>query len=280
MKEINKFTEKELKAYLDKYRAIQRDATRRSRSRGEVDVKGAIREAKDAASMITNINYKINHDTWLYNDLPDGTFIGSRRVVASGDKTLINKLVDSSKTYSLGTSQASFTGLDHLEGKTVLAWGGNADANGEGTGKYLGEYTVSGGSITLSTDQTDTNVVNTLVVGLKYNAQMKSMKLPYASQLGTPLNQRKRLYSLGFVLHNTITTNLKYGYSFDNLDSFPEYNEGENKGDDYLWSHYDSDMMEFDGEYTTDPRIHIQAESPYPCTILAITAGIKTNDKG
>ena len=193
---------------------------------------------------------------------------------------LINKLVDSSKTYSLGTSQASFTGLDHLEGKTVLAWGGNADANGEGTGKYLGEYTVSGGSITLSTDQTDTNVVNTLVVGLKYNAQMKSMKLPYASQLGTPLNQRKRLYSLGFVLHNTITTNLKYGYSFDNLDSFPEYNEGENKGDDYLWSHYDSDMMEFDGEYTTDPRIHIQAESPYPCTILAITAGIKTNDKG
>lgn len=94
MKEINKFTEKELKAYLDKYRAIQRDATKRSRSRGEADVKGAIREAKDAASMINNINYKLNHDTWLYNDLPDGTFIGSRRVVASGDKTLINKLVD------------------------------------------------------------------------------------------------------------------------------------------------------------------------------------------
>ena len=94
MKEINKFTEKELKNYLDKYRAIQRDASRRSRSRGEVDVKGAIREAKDAAFMIANINYKINHDTWLYNDLPDGTFIGARRVVASGDKTLINKLVD------------------------------------------------------------------------------------------------------------------------------------------------------------------------------------------
>ena len=94
MKEINKFTEKQLKNYLDKYRAIQRDAGRRSRSRGEVDVKGAAREARDAASMIANINYKINHDTWLYNDLPDGTFIGARRVVASGDKTLINKLVD------------------------------------------------------------------------------------------------------------------------------------------------------------------------------------------
>ena len=29
-----------------------------------------------------------------YHHLPDGTFIGSRRVVASGDKSRINKLVD------------------------------------------------------------------------------------------------------------------------------------------------------------------------------------------
>ena len=94
MKEIAKFTEKELKDYLDKYRAIQRDASRRSRSRGDVDTKAAAREAHDAASMIANINYKIKNDTWMYNDLPNGTMIGARRVIASGDKTLINKLVD------------------------------------------------------------------------------------------------------------------------------------------------------------------------------------------
>ena len=94
MKEINKFTVKELQAYLDKYRAIQREASRRARSRGDVDTKGAAKQARDAASMIANINYKIKNDTWLYNDLPDGTFIGARRVIASGDKTLINKLVD------------------------------------------------------------------------------------------------------------------------------------------------------------------------------------------
>ena len=93
MKEISKFTEKELKDYLDKYRAIQRDASRRARSISNVD-KGAARQARDAAAMIANINYKINHDTWLYNDLPNGTMIGARRVIASGDKTLINKLVD------------------------------------------------------------------------------------------------------------------------------------------------------------------------------------------
>tara|TARA_R100001369_G_scaffold92569_1_gene138415 strand:+ start:80 stop:412 length:333 start_codon:yes stop_codon:yes gene_type:complete len=93
MNEINKFTEKQLKDYLDKYRVIQRDASRKARSRSNVD-KDAARQARDASAMIANINYKINHDTWLYNDLPDGTFIGARRVVASGDKTLINKLVD------------------------------------------------------------------------------------------------------------------------------------------------------------------------------------------
>ena len=94
MKPIAKFTEQELKGYLDKYRAIQRDASRRARSRGDVDTKAATREAYDAASMIKNINYKIKNDTWLYNDLPNGTMIGARRVIASGDKTHINKLVD------------------------------------------------------------------------------------------------------------------------------------------------------------------------------------------
>tara|TARA_R110000824_G_scaffold367986_1_gene557229 strand:- start:456 stop:791 length:336 start_codon:yes stop_codon:yes gene_type:complete len=94
MREITKFTDKELNGYLDKYRAIQREASRRSRSRGDVDTKAATREARDAAFMINNINFKLKYDTWLYNDLPNGTMIGARRVIASGDKTLINKLVD------------------------------------------------------------------------------------------------------------------------------------------------------------------------------------------
>ena len=44
--------------------------------------------------MITNINYKIKNDTWLYNDLPDGTRIGGRRVTASGNPNLIGKIID------------------------------------------------------------------------------------------------------------------------------------------------------------------------------------------
>jgi hypothetical protein len=70
-----------------------------------------------------------------------------------------NKNLDCHKTYASGTT---LTGLSHLEGKTVYAWGSN---------KNLGTYTVTGGEITLS--QSATNIV----VGLGYTAQYKTVKL-------------------------------------------------------------------------------------------------------
>tara|TARA_Y100000114_G_scaffold119682_1_gene114428 strand:+ start:1496 stop:1810 length:315 start_codon:yes stop_codon:yes gene_type:complete len=94
MKPINTFSEAELKKYLQEYKVKQNAAWRRSRSRGETDKQGAHREYLDAKSMITNINYKIKNDTWLYNDLPDGTRIGGRRVTASGNPNLIGKIID------------------------------------------------------------------------------------------------------------------------------------------------------------------------------------------
>ena len=60
--------------------------------------------------------------------------------------------------------------------KSVVVWG---------SGKDLGSYTVSSGSITLS------EAVTSCIVGLSYTAQYKSMKLAYASQ--SPLNQVKRI---------------------------------------------------------------------------------------
>ena len=94
MKPINTFSEAELKKYLQEYKVKQNAAWRRYRSRGETDKHGAHREYLDAKSMITNINYKIKNDTWLDNDLPDGTRIGGRRVTASGNPNLIGKIID------------------------------------------------------------------------------------------------------------------------------------------------------------------------------------------
>ena len=94
-KPIKKFTETELKKYLDEYRIKQNDALRRYRSRKETDKHGAYRQYLNAKSMMSNIRYKMNHGDWLYDDLPNGIRIGARRVIASGNPDRIGKLTDS-----------------------------------------------------------------------------------------------------------------------------------------------------------------------------------------
>jgi hypothetical protein len=94
MKPINKFTETRLKKYLDEYRIKQNNAWRRYRSRGETDKHGAYREYLNAKSMMSNIRHKQTKGDWLYDDLPDGTRIGARRVIASGNPDHVGKLMD------------------------------------------------------------------------------------------------------------------------------------------------------------------------------------------
>ena len=93
-KPIKKFTETELKKYLDEYRIKQNNAWRRYRSRGETDKHGAYREYLNAKSMMSNIRHKQTKGDWLYDDLPDGTRIGARRVIASGNPDHVGKLMD------------------------------------------------------------------------------------------------------------------------------------------------------------------------------------------
>ena len=94
MKEIKKFSEQELRDYAEEYKQIKNAAWRRSRSRNEENKMAAHREYLDAKSMISNIRHKLNHGDWLYDDLPDGSWIGFRKIVASGDKSRIGKLTD------------------------------------------------------------------------------------------------------------------------------------------------------------------------------------------
>ena len=94
MKEIKKFSEQELREYVEEYKAIKNSAWRRYRSRNEENKIGAYREHLDAKSMISNIHHKLTYGDWLYDDLPDGSRIGFRKIIASGDKTKIRKLVD------------------------------------------------------------------------------------------------------------------------------------------------------------------------------------------
>ena len=94
MKKIKKFSEQKLREYVEEYKGIKNSALRRYRSRNEENKMDAYREYLDARFMITNIHHKLNHGDWLYDDLPDGSMIGFRKIIASGDKSKIGKLID------------------------------------------------------------------------------------------------------------------------------------------------------------------------------------------
>lgn len=175
----------------------------------------------------------------------------------------INKQADSFYEYS-GVSTATISGLDHLEGETVIVWAEGAD---------LGTFVVSAGAITLP------SAVTSAVVGLGYRARFKSAKLAYAAQAGSALTQPKRVDHLGLILANTHAQGLKYGPDFDTMDELPQIEEGVQVDQDSVWSAYDQDSVEFNGDYDTDSRICLEANAPRPCTVLAAVIGMQTYDK-
>lgn len=172
----------------------------------------------------------------------------------------LNKQADSFVTGS-GTT---ITGLDHLEGEEVIAWG---------DGKDLGTFTVASGQIVLPSSATS------VVVGLGYQSRFKSAKLAYAASRGSALTQKKRLPHLGVILSNTHYQGLRYGPSFDVMDELPQIKDGAPVAADTVYSVYDEEAFEFPGEWDTDSRLCLEANAPRPCTLLAAIIPMETKEK-
>lgn len=175
----------------------------------------------------------------------------------------LNKQADAFYEWS-GVSSTTITGLSHLEGESVVAWGDGVD---------LGTHTVSSGQIVVGT------AVESAIVGLPYTARFKSMKLGASPALEVPLNQRKRIDHLGLVLAHTHKNGLEYGTDADNLDPLPNVEDGAATDADYVWGAYDKDFIEFDGEWTTDARVYLKATAPRPCTVLALQVTLATSPR-
>lgn len=215
----------------------------------------------------------------LPNDVEDSVYYSIKRTIngstvrylerwaleseCQGDT--LNKQADSFLEYS-GSSTTTITGLSHLEGESVVVWGNGAD---------LGTYTVTSGQITGLT-----SAVTSAIIGLPYTAQYKSVKLAYAAASTTAFNQKKKVNGLGLILYNTHYQGLQYGPDFSKLDSLPLVEEGKVTTVGTIHASYDKDMFEFEGTWNTDARICLQASAPRPCTVLALTFAIETNDKG
>ena len=170
------------------------------------------------------------------------------------------KLADS---FITGTQSASttITGLSHLEGETVVVWGGTKD---------LGTKVVASGQITGLSES-----VTTYVVGLGYTAQWKSAKLAHAFPLGTSLTQIGRIASLGVILADTHHDGLQFGPDFDTLDDLSQTKNGAAIAADTVHTAFDVEPVAFPGNWSSDSRLCLQAVAPRPCTLLAAVAQIE-----
>ncbi|TIP06653.1 MAG: hypothetical protein E5X72_00110 [Mesorhizobium sp.] len=160
----------------------------------------------------------------------------------------------------------SVTGLSHLNGLSVVAWGG---------GKYLGAYMVAAGAITLSAAVTATDVM----VGLPYTALYKSTKLAYAAAAGTALSQIKRVNYVGLIMGRVHNDGIEVGRDFNNMDKLPRLYQGRPVAADEIFTEYEEPATSFPGEWKPDSRLCIRATAPKPCVLNAAVVTVETNDK-
>lgn len=180
--------------------------------------------------------------------------------------TSMPRLMDSYVEYN-GALTSTIGNLEHLEGRTVTAWTNKGEA---------GTFVVNQGAITLPRRFTSA------IVGLPYTAQYISAKLAYAAAGGTAVNRVKRVNGVGFVLDRTHYQGIRYGqydtysetYTADNL---PLIEEGTKTPTGTFWQHYDQQPFEFNGEWSTDSRIYVEAASPRPATVLGFTIEMRTS---
>ena len=114
--------------------------------------------------------------------------------------------VDSGLEYS-GVATSTLTGLGHLEGKEVQVY---SDANG-----YIGDFTVSSGSITLNSSETQA------IAGLGYTATIKTMPIEVAGPLGPSVGMRKNIRLITLCLYES--EGGRYGYETMYPIRYPTY---------------------------------------------------------
>jgi hypothetical protein len=159
---------------------------------------------------------------------------------------------DSIITYD-GTSTATITGLDHLEGETVKVWADGAEQT---------DKTVSSGSITIDT------AASVVQVGLGYFHHYKGLKWDSGNPAGTAVGKIKRIHGITFVLLDTYS--IKYGPNVSKLLTSTVGTDGGPLFSGEL-------TVAFDGPYDRDSRIEIRSDSPSPFTLLAIAPETNVN---
>jgi hypothetical protein len=168
------------------------------------------------------------------------------------------------------TETATVSGLDHLVGASVVAYG-TSDTNDLNID--FGTYTVSStGTITLNGES------SAVVVGLPYTAIYKSAKLEYefARQgILSGLERVKKISRVGVILADTHTQGVNYGPSTDVQDALPLVEKGTAIDTLSVNSLYDEEAFIFPGEWDSDARLVLTSNAPKPVTVIGAVIDIE-----
>ena len=170
------------------------------------------------------------------------------------DEVADQYFVDSGLSYE-GAAIATFTGLDHLEGKTVSIL---ADGN------VMPQEVVTGGSITID------NEASVVHVGLPYICDMQTLNIDFPGKDGTIQTRYKNITKATLRLENTreafIGTNFTEMYEM-------KLRESENYDQATQMFTGDQDMNLIAGSSKTG-QVCIRVTNPVPITVLAIVSEV------
>lgn len=190
---------------------------------------------------------------------------------------ILSKNIDCHIIYQ-GVATTSITGLDHLEGQSVVAWGDGKDLGLDqaNPGNDSTGFTVTGGAITIPV------ACSNVVAGLPYIASSKTSKLAWAAQGGSPLNRRKRAVRVGLIMQNAHAQGLSIGATLSTtganaMRTLPRVEGGQVIPPDQIWTDYDFDLQELNSTWHTDNRLCMRARSPRPVAVLAATVDLDVN---
>jgi len=153
-------------------------------------------------------------------------------------------------------SATYFTGLEHLEGKTVSV---------VGNGGYIGDYVVTNGEIDIS--NANVNKVGTAIIGLKYKGILKSPNLGLLLQGTQTFSNMKNIYKIGLQL--CFSAGTKVGSNLYDLQNVQEFNpEGLYDVPPLPMDEYKEVLYEDD--YDREKHYFVVQDSPLPLHITAI----------
>lgn len=163
--------------------------------------------------------------------------------------------VDAGLTYS-GGSTSTITGLNHLEGQTVVV---------VGDGVRQADRTVSGGSITLA------SAASKVHVGLQMGST-KMQTLPIETSRST-LSTASSQGWIGRITNVTLLVdltgnNVEYGADFTSMDKW-DFNES---GSSIVLYNGYSPTLDVPSTWAQTRQIAIRYDEPSPCTLVAIIA--------